>query len=170
MSEWAFVSGDDDGVIKTWDMRQKKATTQFSAHTDYITDLSLHPGEACLLAVSGDGTLSVNDLRKNKVLCRAHDKVDICCTHRSIPYCVAFFSLAAFPAVWPTNDKTTIAMRDVYGEQYGNRQGGEETRLPALDTLKHAVLRWECMPFAFYASATQQNSTTRFAIVCMATR
>ena len=75
VSEWAFASGDDNGIIKTWDMRQKKATAQFSAHTDYITDLSLHSGEECLLAVSGDGTLSVNDLRKNKVLRRAHDKV-----------------------------------------------------------------------------------------------
>lgn len=37
------------------------------AHTDYVSDLCLHEPEACLLSVSGDGTLAVLDVRRMKV-------------------------------------------------------------------------------------------------------
>ena len=60
-------AGDDDGAIKLWDTRQGGTVGGFSAHTDYITDFAVHDAERSLLAVSGDGTLSVNDLRKLKV-------------------------------------------------------------------------------------------------------
>lgn len=59
--------GDDAGVIKLWDSRQTDAVASFDAHDDFVTDMSLHEREGCLLSVSGDGTLSVIDLRTNKV-------------------------------------------------------------------------------------------------------
>ena len=48
-------------------MRQKEATAQLDVHTDFISDLKDHPTEQCLIAVSGDGTLSISDLRTGKV-------------------------------------------------------------------------------------------------------
>ena len=62
-----MCSGDDDGLIRTWDQRQSDATSSFEVHTDFVSDLVYHEREQCLIAVSGDGTLSVNDLRTNKV-------------------------------------------------------------------------------------------------------
>lgn len=61
-----FCSGDDDGLIKTWDQRQSDATSSFEVHSDFVSDMVYHEREQCLIAVSGDGTLSVNDLRTNK--------------------------------------------------------------------------------------------------------
>jgi WD40 repeat protein len=54
-------------LIKTWDQRQPESTASFEAHTDFVSDMVLHEREQCLVAVSGDGTLTVNDLRTNKV-------------------------------------------------------------------------------------------------------
>lgn len=61
------ASGDDDGLIKTWDQRQVEPSGSFDAHTDFVSDMVLHDREQCLVAVSGDGTLTVNDLRTGKV-------------------------------------------------------------------------------------------------------
>ena len=63
----AKCSGDDDGLIKTWDQRQPESSGSFEAHTDFVSDMVMHELEHCLVAVSGDGTLSVNDLRTGKV-------------------------------------------------------------------------------------------------------
>ena len=67
LGEQTFASGDQDGLLRLWDAREKQHTTEFSSHSDFITDMTHHGAESCLLAVSGDGTLSVNDLRTNKV-------------------------------------------------------------------------------------------------------
>eukprot|EP01125_Pyxidicula_operculata_P007911 TRINITY_DN266_c1_g1_i1.p1 TRINITY_DN266_c1_g1~~TRINITY_DN266_c1_g1_i1.p1 ORF type:complete len:263 (+),score=83.80 TRINITY_DN266_c1_g1_i1:339-1127(+) len=58
-----LYTGDDDGTVKIWDIRQKKATKTFSENCDFISDLGWH--ENMLLCTSGDGTLAVYDLRKN---------------------------------------------------------------------------------------------------------
>lgn len=63
----AIASGDEDGLLKTWDLRTKSSTREFSEHTDFISDLVYYEAENCLLAVSGDGTLSINDLKSGKV-------------------------------------------------------------------------------------------------------
>lgn len=62
-----YASGDEDGVIRTWDWRTRAQISEFKEHTDFISDMSLHGIEDCLLAVSGDGSLSVNDLKMHKV-------------------------------------------------------------------------------------------------------
>lgn len=62
-----YASGDDDGLIKTWDQRQAESSGSFEAHTDFVSDMVLHDREQGLVAVSGDGTLTVNDLRTGKV-------------------------------------------------------------------------------------------------------
>lgn len=62
-----FMAGDDSGVIKLWDSRQSEAVASFDAHQEFVSDLALHDQDHCLLSVSGDGTLSVIDLKLNKV-------------------------------------------------------------------------------------------------------
>lgn len=87
-----FVTGDDDGVVKLWDARQPEyagASQMFTQHSDWITDLTWVSGLTLpsrikrdgqggkkqvanastqgtrdrLVAVAGDGLLSVMDLR-----------------------------------------------------------------------------------------------------------
>ena len=62
-----LASGDENGLIKIWDWRAKSSITEFQAHSDFISDLTLHEAEQCLVAVSGDGSLSLNDLKAHKV-------------------------------------------------------------------------------------------------------
>ncbi|KIM27924.1 hypothetical protein M408DRAFT_329837 [Serendipita vermifera MAFF 305830] len=65
-----FASGDDNGVIKIWDSRSPasdaSAIRTLSHHTDYISDFAWLSGKRHLVATSGDGTLSVIDVRSNK--------------------------------------------------------------------------------------------------------
>ncbi|KAF7366632.1 Protein monoubiquitination-related protein [Mycena sanguinolenta] len=74
---WLFATGDDNGVIKAghsrtlhstllWDPRQQQAIRAHKQHFDYITDLLWLPDKHHLLATSGDGTLSVMDVRSKK--------------------------------------------------------------------------------------------------------
>ncbi|MCO5563554.1 hypothetical protein L7F22_017199 [Adiantum nelumboides] len=67
LTECTIASGDDDGTIKVWDTRQNKCCNSFSPHEDYISDLEFASSTSQLLGVSGDGTLSVCNLRSNKV-------------------------------------------------------------------------------------------------------
>ncbi|DBA90662.1 hypothetical protein WJX77_010677 [Trebouxia sp. C0004] len=76
LSETSFVSGDDNGLMKTWDQRQPESTATFEAHTDFVSDMVLHEREQCLVAVSGDGTLTVNDLRTNKIRAQSENDAD----------------------------------------------------------------------------------------------
>ena len=62
-----LASGDENGLIKTWDWRAKSSISEFQAHSDFISDLKFHEAEQCLVAVSGDGSLSLNDLKTHKV-------------------------------------------------------------------------------------------------------
>ncbi|KAH7423648.1 hypothetical protein KP509_12G066400 [Ceratopteris richardii] len=67
LTECTIASGDDDGTIKVWDTRQNRCCSSFSPHEDYISDLEFVPSTSQLLGVSGDGTLSLCNLRSNKV-------------------------------------------------------------------------------------------------------
>ncbi|PNY08855.1 WD repeat-containing protein 55-like, partial [Trifolium pratense] len=67
LTESTVASGDDDGCIKVWDTRERSCCNSFEAHEDYISDMTFSPDAMKLLATSGDGTLSVCNLRRNKV-------------------------------------------------------------------------------------------------------
>uniref|UniRef100_A0A2N9IMP4 Uncharacterized protein n=1 Tax=Fagus sylvatica TaxID=28930 RepID=A0A2N9IMP4_FAGSY len=67
LSETTIASGDDDGCIKVWDTRQHSCCNSFAAHQDYVSDMSFASDSMKLLGTSGDGTLSVCNLRRNKV-------------------------------------------------------------------------------------------------------
>ncbi|KAG6593090.1 WD repeat-containing protein 55, partial [Cucurbita argyrosperma subsp. sororia] len=66
-----IASGDDNGCIKVWDTRQRSCCNSFEAHEDYISDMTYSSDSMKLLATSGDGTLSVCNLRRNKVHARS---------------------------------------------------------------------------------------------------
>lgn len=68
VSACLLASGDDDGEVRLWDLRQTASVACFGSHKDYISAMALAPHANCLLATSGDGTLSVMDLRTNKVI------------------------------------------------------------------------------------------------------
>ncbi|KAJ7628543.1 WD40-repeat-containing domain protein [Roridomyces roridus] len=63
---WLFATGDDAGVIKLWDPRQQESIRTHKQHFDYITDFLWLGDKHHLLATSGDGTLSVMDVRSKK--------------------------------------------------------------------------------------------------------
>ncbi|KAF7292875.1 Protein monoubiquitination-related protein [Mycena indigotica] len=63
---WLIASGDDSGVIKLWDPRQPTEIRTHKQHFDYISDFLWLPDKHHLLATSGDGTLSVMDVRSKK--------------------------------------------------------------------------------------------------------
>ncbi|XP_059439916.1 WD repeat-containing protein 55 [Corylus avellana] len=69
LDKTTIATGDDEGCIKVWDTRQRSCCNSFDAHCDYISDITFYSegSKVKLLATSGDGTLSVCDLRKNKV-------------------------------------------------------------------------------------------------------
>ncbi|KAJ3695127.1 hypothetical protein LUZ60_000504 [Juncus effusus] len=67
LTETMIASGDDDGCIKVWDTRQNTCCNSFDAHEDYISDMTFVSDSMQILGTSGDGTLSVSSLKKNKV-------------------------------------------------------------------------------------------------------
>ncbi|KAF1318667.1 Transducin family protein wd-40 repeat family protein, partial [Globisporangium splendens] len=75
LSANVFSSGDDQGCVKIWDTRQHRCLAEFKEHTDFISGFATNPAGDHLLATSGDGRLSVYDLRKN-VLAGKSDELD----------------------------------------------------------------------------------------------
>ncbi|PNW87205.1 hypothetical protein CHLRE_02g113250v5 [Chlamydomonas reinhardtii] len=71
-----FASGDEEGLVLLWDSRAAKPIYRYTQHTDYITDMTLHAKDQCLVVTSGDATLSVHDLRKRKARARSEDDND----------------------------------------------------------------------------------------------
>lgn len=76
LTETTVSSGDDEGCIKVWDTRQRSCCNCFSAHEEYISDMTFVSNSMQLLGTSGDGTLSVCSLRKNKVQTRSEFSED----------------------------------------------------------------------------------------------
>ncbi|KAF8783755.1 hypothetical protein HU200_000189 [Digitaria exilis] len=67
LTETTIATGDDEGCIKVWDTRERSCCNTFHVHEDYISDMTYVADSNQILATSGDGTLSVNNLRRNKV-------------------------------------------------------------------------------------------------------
>uniref|UniRef100_A0A1J3F7T6 WD repeat-containing protein 55 n=1 Tax=Noccaea caerulescens TaxID=107243 RepID=A0A1J3F7T6_NOCCA len=67
VTETTIASGDDKGCVKVWDTRQRSCSHEFNVHEDYISDMTFQSSSMKLVATSGDGTLSVCNLRTNKV-------------------------------------------------------------------------------------------------------
>ncbi|XP_047334703.1 WD repeat-containing protein 55 [Impatiens glandulifera] len=76
LTESTIASGDDAGCIKVWDTRQRACCNTFDAHEEYISDLTFASDSMKLLGTSGDGTLSVCNLRSNKLQTRSEFSED----------------------------------------------------------------------------------------------
>ncbi|CAA7407252.1 unnamed protein product [Spirodela intermedia] len=76
LTENTVATGDDEGCIKVWDTRARTCCNSFDAHEDYISDMTFVSPSMHILATSGDGTISVCDLRKNKVKCQSEFSED----------------------------------------------------------------------------------------------
>lgn len=74
LTSWLLSTGDDDGVIKLWDPRQKESVRKYTHHFDYITDFLWLDDKKQLVATSGDGTLSVMDVRSKNIKPIAHSE------------------------------------------------------------------------------------------------
>eukprot|EP01133_Synstelium_polycarpum_P008174 gene8174-9609_t len=56
--QFMVFTGDDEGTVKVWDMRQQSLVCEFQEHADYISDIvSLDDNH--IVATSGDGGLSI---------------------------------------------------------------------------------------------------------------
>lgn len=61
-----LATGDDKGIVKIWDTREKKMIRKYKENVDYITDFTYVDEKKTLLTTSGDGCLSIFDIRHNK--------------------------------------------------------------------------------------------------------
>ena len=70
-NDCVIATGDDDGVIKLWDLRQaqhgkdKSCLMTLSEHEASISDFSYNAGAHMLCSAANDGMLGVWDLRKS---------------------------------------------------------------------------------------------------------
>ncbi|KAH9854606.1 WD40 repeat-like protein [Lenzites betulinus] len=73
-----LASGDDDGVIKLWDPRKPDAVRKYTHHFDFISDFMWLDDKKQLVATSGDGSLSVMDVRSKKAepIAQSEDQED----------------------------------------------------------------------------------------------
>jgi WD40 repeat protein len=64
LDDYLFATGDDDGLLKIWDLRTKKVARKYSSHVDYVSDIVYHNG--MMVSVGGDGLLCVHDPKMKK--------------------------------------------------------------------------------------------------------
>lgn len=62
ISEHTFATGDDDGVLKMWDLRQKEPVFKLKEVEDFISCIITNDQRKYLLMTSGDGYLTTINL------------------------------------------------------------------------------------------------------------
>ncbi|CAG8546112.1 5238_t:CDS:2, partial [Acaulospora morrowiae] len=76
LNENALATGDDDGYIKIWDTRTGGELMEYSDHQDFISDFAFRAETKNLIATSGDGTLSVYDIRRPNFIAMSDNQDD----------------------------------------------------------------------------------------------
>ncbi|KAG8932469.1 WD repeat-containing protein jip5 [Tulasnella sp. 418] len=61
-----IATGDDDGIVKLWDPRVSTHIRAYTRHFDFISDFLWLEDKKSLVSTSGDGTLTVMDVRAKK--------------------------------------------------------------------------------------------------------
>lgn len=74
INETTIATGDDNGIVKLWDVRQSKEVMNFSLHEDFVSGFCYNSEAQVLISVSGDATLCSYDLRNKKNSIRSDDQ------------------------------------------------------------------------------------------------
>jgi WD40 repeat protein len=63
-----FVSGDDDGVLKVWDVRQaQRPVLSLDCHQDFVSEVAFNAGYTRAISAGGDGSICAINLRAGKI-------------------------------------------------------------------------------------------------------
>ncbi|CAB4376841.1 uncharacterized protein OCT59_018778 [Rhizophagus irregularis] len=76
LNETTLATGDDNGIIKLWDIRNGNEIMKYSEHLDFISDFAFRLDTKTLLSTSGDGTLSVYDIRRPGLVAMSDNQDD----------------------------------------------------------------------------------------------
>ncbi|KAJ3352172.1 WD domain repeat-containing protein 55 [Allomyces javanicus] len=76
LNETLVASGDENGVVRVWDLRAKNIVQEWHEHEDLVTDLHFVPHKKTIVSTGADGYLSVYDLRKKDVVARS-DQMEV---------------------------------------------------------------------------------------------
>lgn len=67
ITEHTFATGDDDGVLKLWDLRQKEPIFKLKEVEDFISCIITNEQKKYLLMTSGDGYLTTINIPQRKM-------------------------------------------------------------------------------------------------------
>ena len=67
-TESILATGDDDGLIALWDLRQQKVVAKYHEHGDYVSSMLFFSEIDHLVSSSGDTCLGAFDLRNQKII------------------------------------------------------------------------------------------------------
>jgi WD repeat-containing protein 55 len=76
ISESMIASGDENGVVKLWDERQRDVAVTLEPHSDYVSDMYWQEQNNALLTCSGDGTLAFIDVRARRIKAESEGDAD----------------------------------------------------------------------------------------------
>eukprot|EP00042_Codosiga_hollandica_P042674 m.394998 g.394998 ORF g.394998 m.394998 type:complete len:257 (+) comp56382_c1_seq1:182-952(+) len=71
-----LATGDDNGCVKLWDLRQQSCVLSVQRHEDYISDLVVVADKNTILASSGDGSITATNWKKGEKGIKQSDNID----------------------------------------------------------------------------------------------
>ncbi|XP_006632039.1 WD repeat-containing protein 55 [Lepisosteus oculatus] len=66
IDENLLATGDDNGILKVWDLRKGTAFMEMKQHEEYISDITIDESKKILLTTSGDGTMGVFNIKRRR--------------------------------------------------------------------------------------------------------
>lgn len=66
--EGMLATGDEDGLVKLWDMRQQREASTFDEHEDWVSSFTYNELTRTLVSVAADGVLVAMNTRSSKVI------------------------------------------------------------------------------------------------------
>ncbi|EKX48261.1 hypothetical protein GUITHDRAFT_86068 [Guillardia theta CCMP2712] len=76
MDDKFLATGDDEGVIKLWDLRQQRCCHELREHEDYISEITMASDGKTMLCTGGDGYLSVWNRKSGKLIAMSDQMED----------------------------------------------------------------------------------------------
>ncbi|KAG0168922.1 WD domain repeat-containing protein 55 [Apophysomyces sp. BC1034] len=71
-----MTTGDDEGLVKLWDMRTNKVAQEYHSHDDFVADILFSESASSLVVAGGDGKISVHDIRQASKASATSDVLD----------------------------------------------------------------------------------------------